>query len=124
MLELKNVPEGQIERIADILGLDLFEDEQLFIALDGQEVKGWCLYALTDLQVVIAEVYADEEDEFIKDGLIRAVMNFAYNHGIRYADFDEDVDGDMLDRMGFSEDGRHYNLFISKYFSGCEDLSS
>ena len=119
MLTLKRVPERETRRIADILDIEVFEDEDLFVALDGDLIVGFAIYALTDLQVVIGEFYADDNDAFVIDGLIRAVMSYALNRGLEYVDFDEECDGEMLDRLGFlGEDGRRYNLPIGKFIGG------
>ncbi len=126
MLTLQRVPGRETAPVADMLGVEIYEDEELFIALDGETIVGYAIYALTDLQVVVSTFEADGNDAFVIDGLLRAVMNYAENRGREYVDFDEECDGAMLDRLGFyGEDGRRYNLLISKFLqSGCGGVSS
>ena len=43
MLTLKRVPERETRRIADILDIEVFEDEDLFVALDGDLIVGFAI---------------------------------------------------------------------------------
>lgn len=84
---------------------------------DGKELSGYLLFSVKDKNVFLLKVKA--ENNLLKDGLVRAVLNFVSLHGISKAEFSEDFDSEFLIEYQISKSGEKRIENIEEVFKKC-----
>ena len=70
-----------------------------FTAFENEKEKGFCRFSIDGYNTFLLQ--AESEDELIKEGLIRASLNFAANRGCYMARCEGSVCPNILKKMHF-----------------------
>lgn len=87
-------------------------------AICGQEILGYCLYDLTDKEMVLHSVNPIG-DLPLADGIIRSTLHVAAERSILNAFYDNDSIKSVLELLDFIENETEKKVNINKLFTGC-----
>lgn len=84
---------------------------------DGKELSGYLLFSVKDDTVFLLKAKA--ENDLLKDGLVRAVLNYVSLHGTVKAQFSKDFDSEFLIKYQISKSGEKRIENIEEVFKKC-----
>lgn len=87
-------------------------------AICGQEMLGYCLYDLTDKEMVL-HLVNPIGDLPLADGIIRSTLHVAAERSILNAFYDNDSIKSVLELLDFIENETEKKVNINKLFTGC-----
>ena len=88
MIEIiKTENEDAVRGFCECSNLLYADDFEAYTALDRNEMIGYCIFQLRDLLTVVDARAKEEYGAELCDGLVRAVLNHAYNNGVNTAVF-------------------------------------
>ncbi len=87
-------------------------------AICGQEMLGYCLYDLTDKEMVL-HLVNPIGDLPLADGIIRSTLHVAAERSILNAFYDNDSIKSVLELLDFIENETEKKVNMNKLFTGC-----
>lgn len=89
------------------------------VAVDGQEVLGFCLFDLAES--VVVHLISPENDVSFADGLLRSALHVGVENGIMTAFYSEMASKEIFERLRFIKNADKRELNVEKLFSSCQN---
>ena len=109
---------NEIERLFNNHNLKTDEFSGCVIASEKQNVLGYCLYSLTEKQMVIFAL-EPQKDIPLADGILRSALHVAAENFVLDAFYDDSAPVDLFNLLGFIKNDQEKRLNIDKLFGGC-----
>lgn len=88
------------------------------VAKNGEEVFGFCLYDLTDKEIIVRYI-EPLNDLGLADGILRSTLHVAAEKSIMNAFYTDTVPEDFFEKLNFIKDKNEKSLDIDKLFQSC-----
>ena len=121
MITLKLTEKSESEAFFEKEGLDFGADSNCLCAKDKDEVLGYCLFDITENDMIIRAI-EPQNDLMLLDGVLRSTLHIAASREISEATFADKAPEKIFKTLGFlKEDGTlNVNKLFESHCNGCK----
>lgn len=124
MLEIKKTDENTAQSVCKQKNLEYVSGvTAVMLAKDNEEIIGSCVFDISKGKMRVRDIEPNN-DMIMIDSMLRSALFFAANKGISDVCYGENINSDIIERLGFMKNPNEKSIDITNLFSCCKNCDN